>query len=335
MANKRTDPQGEVDQKSATQAHLSNFDIDGPEVGVDGTRLKPKHIAFLNSLIQMIKGAKGQTFTIVIGGSTDTLNQTGNFNNQDLSERRAKATADFLRERLVGAPVTFDLKGFGPAIQLAPNIPDDFSRAVDVALLSSGDPKPERPRGPSPGGRAGGGTAPRPEGRGGFVFGCIREFEMPRSQAFKIRIASMAIVTAGVSATFHIVDTQRELGAVYSFVGVNEIVVLSIEAVNIRDKTAYRPFPTSKETRVTDFQSAVLRTGFGVSIANPTGPVPKPTITLTFKDKDGFLLQATSEIDMKGKEGAGSRIIKGSLTMDTKCRAVRGAEEVSRTNTFP
>jgi hypothetical protein len=334
--NKRTDPEGEVDQLSASQAHLSNFDIDGPEVGVDGTRLKPKHIDFLNSLIAMIKGTPSQSFTIVIGGSTDTLNQSKQFDNQNLSERRAQAVQAFLQDRLPGgARVTFDTTGFGPAIQLPPNTPDDFSRAVDVALTVSGDPPPQRPRGPTPGGPVGPGTFPR------TVFGCVREFEMSRSNNFKIRIADLSIVTASLgisiaSIRFQIVDTDAQpgLGAEYTLSGGNNIFLERPEILRIVDNTSYRPFRTIQATRVTDFQSAVLQTGFGASLANPLGPLPKPKLSLTFKDQNGVAQSVQTDIDMNGKEGTLSRSITGSLTLDTTCRASRGGLEVDRTNKF-
>src|SRR5262249_38721585 len=146
-------------------------------------------------------------------------------------------------------------------------------------------------------------------------FGCVREFEMPRSQDFKIRIADLAIVTVTASIRFHIVDTDNKpgLGAEYSLSGANVIFLERPEVLRIANATSYRSFRTSKATRVTDFQSAVLQTGFGVGLTNPFGPVPKPKIILKFKDEDGFTREVQSDIDMNNKEGTLSRSIKGSL----------------------
>lgn len=338
--NKRTDPEGSLEQQSATQARLTDFDIDGAEVGVDGTRLKPKHIAFLRTLIEMIKSAPGQRFTIAIGGFADTLNTSGKFDNQELSRRRAAAVERFLRSELPrGVPVTFDLKAFGPSGALPPNTPDSFSRAVDVALTAPGDPAPQRPRGPSPGGPAGPRSFPRAQGRGGFVFGCVREFEIGRSQNFKIRIIDLEIVTVSIGVKtarifFQIVDEDLNLGAEYHFFGADGIFLERVEATFIRKNTNFRRFRTLAPTRLTDFQSATLQTGFGASLANPLGPLPSPIVSLTFKDKDGVAGQVRSSIDMDNQEGDKSRFIKGTLTLESKCRGARGALEVNRTNDF-
>jgi outer membrane protein OmpA-like peptidoglycan-associated protein len=337
--NKKTGPAGDVDQQSSTQAHLSDFDIDGAEVGVDGARLKPKHIAFLNSLIDIIKGAPGQPFSIVIGGHTDTLNTSGGFDNKKLSDRRAAAVESFLRSRLPpGAIVTFDTEGFGPVRESLPNTPDSFARAVDVALTAPGDRKPERPRGPSPGGPAGPRSFPRALGRGGFVFGCLREFEVPRSQNFKIRITDLEItsLTIGVkraSITFQIVDTDGGLGAEYGFSGADLVLLGPIEETFIRDRTKFVSFTTPAATRITDFQSATLKTGLAAS-QNLLGPLPKPTITLVFNDENGTPREVQSPIDMSGKEGTLSRLIKGKLSMNSTCRGSRGALQIDRTNDF-
>lgn len=335
--NKRTDPQGDVDKSSETQAHLSNFDIDGPEVGVDGTRLKPRHIAFLETLVAMIKSEPGQMFTVAIGGTTDTLNQSGHFNNVDLSERRARAVETFLRSRLPGgARVKFDLTAFGAVRELMPNTPDDFSRAVDVALLASGDPKPQRPRGPSSGGPAGPRSFPRAQGRGGFVFGCVRAFEVPRSQRFKIRITDLdidSVLGASIaSIDFQIVDEENDLGAKYSLLGADTIPGV-VDAVVIRANTNFTSFQTIRPTRVTDFLSIVLRTGLRTS-NDLTKPLPRPSVSLIFKDADGLEQLAVTDIDMNDQQGSGKREIRGRLTMESTCRDVRGAIEVSRSNDF-
>lgn len=337
--NKKTGPAGDVDQQSATQAHLSDFDIDGAEVGVDGARLKSNHIAFLNSLIDVIKGAPGQQFTITIGGHTDTLNSSGGFDNKALSDRRAAAVESFLRSRLPpGAIVTFDTEGFGPVLESLPNTPDSFARAVDVALTAPGDPKPARPRGPSPGGPAGPRSFPRALGRGGFVFGCVREFEVPRSKNFKIRITDLSINSLSISVkrasiTFQIVDTDGGLGAQYDFTGADVVILGPFEETELRNATKYVSFTTPAATRVTDFQSATFKTGLA-TLQNPLGPVPKPTITLVFNDEQGTRRDVQSVIDMGGKEGNLSRLLKGSLSMDSKCRGSRGALEIDRTNDF-
>lgn len=346
--NKKTDPDGDVDVKSDTQGRLVDFDIDGAEVGVDGARLKPNHTAFLKTLIEKMKASPGQKFTIAIGGHTDTLNRSGKFDNAALSKRREAAVARFLKDNTPGSVgLTISFTAFGPSKPLPPNTADSFSRAVDVALLTPGDPPPERPDAPSPekprgerpGGPAGPRSVPRAQGRGGFVFGCLREPDIERSQAFKIRITDLQIVSLALgaktaSASLQIVDEGLNLGAEYTFRGVELLFLERPEETFIRKSTGFRAFRTAVATRVTDFQSANLQTGFGTGLKNPLGPLPRPVISLTFKDKDGASQQVQSSIDMDGKEGTLSRFIKGTLSMNSTCRGSRGALELDRTNVF-
>lgn len=340
-ASKRTDPQGGLDRQSATQARLTDFDIDGAEVGVDGAALKPNHKLFLLEIAGVIKDSPGKRFTIAIGGFADTLNRSGHFDNKALSERRAKAVELFLRSALPpGAPVTFDLKAFGESEALPPNTPSAFGRAVDVALIVPGDPAPRRPHIPNSFPHRGG-SFPRPQGRGGLLFGCAREFEIGASQNFKIRIMDLTIGSLGPGAkgakiTLQIVDRDLGLGAEYSMIGGDLAFTESLEATFIHNHTSYKEFNTTPfPTRVTSFRRATLKTAFGnLREAKPLGPIPPPVLTLTFTDSTGASRQVDSPIDMAGKEGVRSRFIVADLSLNTTCRGGRGALEIDRTNEF-
>ncbi len=326
-ANKRTSETGFVHPEPfGTQGRLFDFDIDGAEIGVDGARLKPQHIAFLQSLLARIGNAPNQRLVIRIGGLTDTLNRTGAFDNLDLSNRRAKAVQQFLQTRLPpGVNVTFIVKPFGaaPASEVnAANVRDDFFRAVDVALIAPGDPEPQAPKAPDrpvippSGGRN---TGPHEFPRKEFSFSCVREFEMPRSQDFSVRLESInsnGMIVKPIMMIFLIRDNSNKLEAQYTLQGANIGGLPDI--INRNQPTQFRPFRTTRPTRVTEFQSALITTKLG----------SPPSIELTYRDENGNTLPVKSEIDL-GDIPNNVRIIKGLFTMDTTCGfGVRGANKV-------
>jgi hypothetical protein len=326
-ANKRTSQEGFVHPVPfGTQGRLFDFDIDGAEVGVDGARLKPQHIAFLQSLLARIGNAPNQRLVIRIGGMTDTLNRTGTFNNNQLSDRRARAVQLFIQSKLPpGVNVKFDVRPFGaePASKVnAANVRDDFFRAVVVALIAPGDPEPQAPK--VPGGPvvppSGGRTGPREFPRKEFSFSCVREFEMPRSQDFSVRlesVSSIGVLLKPIMVIFLIRDNSNRLEAQYTLQGVN---VGSLPDLIIKNQpTQFRSFRTDRPTRVTEFKSAVITTKLG----------SPPSIKFTYRDENGNMLPANSEIDFGDIKNSPPRVITGLLTMDTTCGfGVRGANKV-------
>jgi hypothetical protein len=325
IASKRTSSTGFVEPEPfGTQGRLFDFDIDGSEVGVDGARLKSRHVAFLESLLTRIGTGTNQSLEIRIGGSSDTLNRTGDFDNTGLSQRRADAVVTFLRSRLPrGVNVTFTIKAFGDqeAGKVdSTNVRDDFFRAVDVALIAPGDPEPQKPAVPPSGGK----TSPRVVPRAEFSPTCVREFEMPRSQIFSVRlenVSSFGVLVKPLQIVFSIRDDQNRLEAKYTLSGANFGTVPDAALSN--DPKQFRSFRTDSETRVTEFQSAVITTG-----------VKTPTIAFTYRDKDGKTRRAQSDLDLGGIPNT-PRVIVGILTMDSTCgRGVRGAEKVIGSGTL-
>ncbi len=321
--SKKTSDAGDVTPKPfGTQGRLFDFDIDGQEQGVDGARLKFSHLAFLESLAKRIGASSDQRLVIRIGGSSDTLNRSGSFDNEQLAARRSDAVQKFLQARVpAGANVAFVVKPFKQPENGPKNVRDDFERAVDVALLAPGDPEPEAPS--VPGGKvvppSGGRTGPREFPKPEFSFTCTREFEMARSRKFAVRIESaisIGVLIKPLRLIFLIRDTSNNLEAQYSLNGVN---VGSIpDLINKDFKSQFRNFETDNPTRVTEFTSASIT----------TLPFSQPTISLTYRDENGQRRSAKSDLDLAGSFNT-PRVIVGVVTMDSTCGVgVRGAKKV-------
>jgi hypothetical protein len=327
--NKRTSLKGEVDPRDPfeTQGRLFDFDIDGLESGVDGARLKSDHTDFLNSILARIGTAANQNLTIRIGGSADTLGKTGGFDNSQLSARRAAAVRKFLEAGLPrGVNVTFDVRAFGDDDADAADgadVDDKFFRAVDVALIAPGDPDPvapKRPRQPTPPNRRGG-EFPRPD----FALSCVREFEMPRSMVFSVRLDSTVTVGNGAQILFSIRDDVNRLEARYRMFAANFGVP---DAGLDSSETQLRSFSTSPfPTRVTEF------TGARITVL----PDKPATISFNFPSDDGKIHSVKSDLDLGGQLSNTPRVIVGVvLTMESTCgQGVRGAEKFGRSRDAP
>jgi len=311
------------------QARLFDFDI-------EGSRLAPVHLAFLEELIATIKGRPGEELIIAISGHTDTLGVSRGFDNQKLSQQRAAAVADFLRIRLPpGANVRIDLNGFGPlkaSEKNAVDVDDAFFRAVDVALTKPGDPPPERPKRPHlkvPKPAIPPLVKPKPE----FSLTCMREAEIERSQDFEVRIQTGTFGGVGLQLgrfVFLIRDTNRKLQAEYSLNAVDLVVLGSDAGLISEGSTKFKSFRTNFPTKVTEFDhSTTIVTGPALIRTDSSN---KPAIKLNYLTEASQTQSVTCEIDM-GSVNTPHRFV-GDASLNSRCGRVdlgnqtRGADKV-------
>jgi hypothetical protein len=331
---KKTSANGDVTPREpfGAQGRLMDFDI-------EGSTLKPMHIAFLESLLNKAKATPDASLEIVIGGEADSLGQ-GVFDNQALSQRRTQAVENFLRAKLP-ANVSFRIAAFGDSAASAKNgrdVRDDFFRAVDVALIAKGAPTPQKPRLPTPKPKTPG-EFPKPPDLRGVDFTCVREAVMPRSKDFAVSVKNTDIAPVSVggnvfSITLLIRDNTNRLQAEYSFNGVDSAVLGGPE-IDVLGSEVFRDFTTEFPTRVTEFQSAVFKTGLNASSKRPFD-ASAAVILLAYKSEDGQT-RATAPPETPIDFGANAFRIKlkvrqrhifGKLAMDSTCLGVRGAKKL-------
>lgn len=102
----------------------------------DKDTLKPEAASELRALAAQVEEFPGAR--VVIEGHTDSVGSPGY--NKGLSERRAAAVRTFLQEKLAGAGLKLEVRGYGEARPLATNETDEGrqqNRRVDVLIIPS------------------------------------------------------------------------------------------------------------------------------------------------------------------------------------------------------